>query len=147
MYALVDAKIASKVKKHSWNMRSRYVVRSDGITLHHFVMEHQMKIVVLQGEIDHVDRNPLNNTSVNLRVVTRKENLQNTKIRRDNKSGYKGVSRYKTHKWTAKASNGNGKQLHLGYFNTAKEAAIAYNKHLKTRTDIRECLKTYNTIN
>lgn len=42
-------------------------------------------------EIDHIDNNPTNNVLGNLRLCGRSENNQNTKIRKDNTSGAKGV--------------------------------------------------------
>ena len=42
--------------------------------------------------IDHIDRNPSNNKIENLRVVAHKENMNNCKIRSDNKTGVKGVT-------------------------------------------------------
>lgn len=154
LYALVDKKIAKKVKKHKWHMTGircgsgRYarttISKGNVMSLHEFVMRHQMKLVILEGGvIDHIDRDPLNNTSANLRIVTNKENSNNRKVRSDNMCGYKGVSKDKG-KWRARAGT-NGK-ISLGRFNSAKEAAIAYNTHLQSRTDIRECVKVYNKI-
>lgn len=45
-----------------------------------------------EQEVDHVDRNPLNNTRGNLRLVSSSENMRNRGRHRNNKSGYKGIS-------------------------------------------------------
>lgn len=42
--------------------------------------------------VDHLDRNPSNNNIENLRHATFSENCYNTKIRKNNTSGYKGIS-------------------------------------------------------
>ena len=42
-------------------------------------------------EIEHKDCNPKNNCIENLRLSNRSENLCNTKIRSDNKTGHKGI--------------------------------------------------------
>ena len=82
-------------------------------------------------QIDHIDGNPLNNRIENLRVATQSENQQNTKIRSNNTTGYKGVYFHKlTGKYAAQARL-NGKCIHIGLFTCPKEAAIAYNKAAK----------------
>ncbi len=46
--------------------------------------------------IDHIDRNRQNNSLENLRWATSSENNFNTGLRKDNKTGYKGISFCKT---------------------------------------------------
>ncbi|MDA6684686.1 HNH endonuclease signature motif containing protein [Escherichia coli] len=48
------------------------------------------------GFIDHINRVRTDNRISNLRLVTHSENMQNRKIQKNNKSGYRGVS------WDAK---------------------------------------------
>jgi hypothetical protein len=77
--------------------------------------------------IDHIDGNPLNNTKRNLRIVTNQQNCFNQKLTSKNKSGYKGVYLKKgTEKWAATVRV-NGKQTHLGYFDSKHDAARMYN--------------------
>ena len=76
------------------------------------------------GEIDHVNCNPLDNRFANLREADRFGNTRNTKKRRDNTSGYKGVGRKKG-RWVARIWAG-GKRKHIGYFDTAEAAYAAY---------------------
>ena len=79
-------------------------------------------------EIDHVDTNPQNNLISNLRLATSSNNKWNTNKPCTNTSGFKGVSLNKrTGRFTA-AYKKNGKQNHLGYFDTAEEASEAYKK-------------------
>ncbi|MDW2635890.1 HNH endonuclease [Citrobacter portucalensis] len=87
------------------------------------------------GEIDHIDRNALNNAINNLRVVDRSGNINNRTIpiQRNNKSGFRGVSFFKqTGKWRA-ATNIDKKKVHVGYFDTAEEAAAAISKFKEAR--------------
>ena len=81
--------------------------------------------------IDHIDRNILNNKIENLREATISENNINTGLRKNNTSGYKGVSFYKTkNNWASKIKR-NNKWYHIGYFNTPEEAHQARVKFLE----------------
>jgi hypothetical protein len=76
-----------------------------------------------EKQIDHIDGVKHNNSWANLREATGKQNSENTKLRVDNASGYRGVS-WKPHmqKWCARITS-QGKTFQLGYFKTAEEAA------------------------
>jgi HNH endonuclease/AP2 domain len=79
-------------------------------------------------EIDHIDGNRLNNQKSNLRLATSSQNKINRGPRKDNKSGYKGVSWHKQQeKWTARIMT-SGKYLSLGLFKDIRLAAQAYNE-------------------
>jgi len=72
--------------------------------------------------IDHKDTDRLNNKIENLRAASSNQNSENSQMRKDNTSGYKGV--YKRNgKWCAKI-NHNGKQIHLGTFIKIKDANL-----------------------
>jgi hypothetical protein len=80
----------------------------------------------IQGmEIDHIDRNPFNNRCNNLREVTRRQNMQNTKRARGGATCYGRT-------WIAQIFI-QGKSHTLGPFNTELQARKAYltacNKH------------------
>ena len=50
-----------------------------------------------------------------------------TRVRRNNSSGFKGVYFFKrTNRWRAKIAH-DGLEIHLGYYDSAEEAAMAYN--------------------
>ena len=68
-----------------------------------------------EHEIDHIDRDKLNNRIENLREVTRTCNLRNTGNRSNNVSGVKGVCWYKRHeKWLSTIRVAR-KSINLGY--------------------------------
>src|ERR1035437_6402891 len=76
--------------------------------------------------VDHRDLNGLNNQRKNLRLANDTENNRNVGIRRDNTSGYKGVTwRYDNQSWQTRIQV-NKKRIHLGYFTNPREAALAY---------------------
>lgn len=70
-------------------------------------------------EVDHINRNTLDNRKSNLRKVTRAQNQHN----RSNARGYTWCRRMK--KWKASIRI-NGAATHLGYFETEAEASQAY---------------------
>ena len=77
--------------------------------------------------VDHIDGCKTNNHYENLRWATHSENSRNQKNRTNTSSAYKGVHFYKARQnWVSKI-NFDAKQKHLGYFETEREAAEAYN--------------------
>lgn len=76
--------------------------------------------------IDHRNHIHDDNRLDNLREATQKQNLANRSISRCNTSGYVGVARKKdTRGWVATCKF-EGKNKHLGVFDTAEEASEAY---------------------
>lgn len=75
-------------------------------------------------DIDHENGNPDDNRLANLRLATRSQNNANSKVRRDNASGFKGVQK-RRNKWLAYLT-ANGKQVYLGYHSTPEAAHAAY---------------------
>ena len=81
--------------------------------------------------IDHIDENKSNNNVKNIRWATSSDNGCNQGKRMNNTSGYKGVSFNKpSNKYLARI-NINGKLKHLGLFETAEEASVAYEAKAK----------------
>jgi len=79
-------------------------------------------------EVDHINLNKLDNRPKNLRLVTRAQNMANTKKNCTNTSGFKGVS-YCRNKGKFRAQIGvNNVCRKLGYFNTAAEAAAVHDR-------------------
>lgn len=73
--------------------------------------------------IDRIDNNK-GYSPDNCRCVSYAVQSINTNLRKDNTSGYRGVSK-DSHNWRAQIQI-KGKQKFLGYFNTAEEASEAY---------------------
>ena len=75
--------------------------------------------------IDHINGIKTDNRIVNLRAGTLSQNQQNQRqARKDNKSGYLGVCKYKD-KWMA-CIKIKGKTKYLGYFDSPEKASEAY---------------------
>lgn len=87
-----------------------------------FVMHHGRLPV---GEIDHIDRDRLNNSAANLRECSRAENSWNTRGHIDSPTR-KGVTLDKRRGTYFARIRCNGVTRHLGAFRTEAEAAEAY---------------------
>lgn len=97
------------------------------IYLHKVVLERKLGTSIGSGErVDHKDNNPLNNRRENLRRALPSQNSQNQKLRTDNSTGYKGVSREgRTGKYYAQITV-KGKKHHLGTADTPQDASKLY---------------------
>lgn len=91
----IDAEDWPKVKDYYWYSHERedrvYVFQPKGNQL-----LHKHILIVEKGfDIDHKDRNGLENRKFNLRVCTRSENNCNAKCRKDNRLGVKCIRKVK----------------------------------------------------
>lgn len=127
-YAIVDAEDYERIVRHKWYydgyaMRDVYENGKKRKVLMHRV------VIGYDGDmdVDHINRDKLDNRKCNLRVVSRSVNLMNRGKTVKNKSGFKGVSWHKaTKKWAAFIRFNNQKTA-LGIFDDVHEAAAAYN--------------------
>lgn len=118
---LIDAEDFEKIKNKMWSLNDVGYIRTRNILLHRLIMDCPKNM-----QVDHKNGNTLDNRRCNLRICTQSENNRNTKKRRDNTSGYKGVSWNKNRKkWVAIISI-NSKHCALGYFTTKEEAYTVY---------------------
>ena len=75
-----------------------------------------------QGEIDHVDGDGQNNKLINLRSVSRKDNMRNRKKPSHNKSGVSGVHWNKEiNKWVVQIVS-DKKKFTVGYYGDINDA-------------------------
>ena len=92
---------------------------------------HQIVFAMVHGRwaekhVDHIDRNRSNNAPMNLREVSHNDNQKNRNVRKDNTSGFPGVTFDKRRKeWRAKLQL-EGKSLWLGAYQAFRDAAEAY---------------------
>jgi len=127
---IVDDNVFEAFSKYKWYAEGRngkyYACRRIGNKI---VKMHRVILGVDNAKIavDHINGDSLDNRSINLRSCTWAQNLRNSKLKPSNKSGYKGVcfsEKLNRFRATIKV---NYKQIHLGVFHTAIEAARAYN--------------------
>lgn len=101
----------------------------------HHHMAHCLAVLYMTGrwpqyQVDHKNRNGLDNSWDNLREATNSQNQGNSKIRKSNLSGIRGVQLVRG-KWLAKLQHQKKIYL-LGRFDNKEEAAAAYrNKALE----------------
>jgi hypothetical protein len=88
----------------------------------------------LKGYVnDHEDRNTLNNSRSNIRVITIAENTYNRSVSCNSKSGIRGVYWCKSHnKWRCEATY-EGKRHRLGRYDTLVEARRVIRKFWEER--------------
>jgi hypothetical protein len=145
--SLIDEIDADLAADYNWYEHKGYAIRnwqiSDGLPrrtmrLHKIILERKLGRSLVEGEIpDHGNRNRSDNRRENLQVVTSSGNRKNAKlhgshsqysrtdkIRKNNTSGYAGVS--KNHgRWTSSTMI-KGVRYRLGNFDTAEKAYEAY---------------------
>lgn len=76
------------------------------------------------AQVDHINHDGLDNQKENLRVATLQQNMWNQQLKVTSTTGYMGVSKRKG-RWLAQIGY-ESKRFHLGMFDSAKEAAYAY---------------------
>lgn len=118
-----------------WNWRAQWVsgqqsfiaVRGEGIVMSRVLMKCGPK-----EEADHRNFDTLDNRKNNLRKCTHLQNSQHRNRRRDNFSGFKGVTLDKiSGRWAASIKIPGGARKKIGRFSKPEEAAHAYDAAAK----------------
>lgn len=101
--------------------------RTRRVLMHRIILARMLgRPLTRRDMVDHADGNPLNNQRSNLRLASWAENGFNRSRQANGTSGYKGVTWFKRRqKWQALIQC-RGKRHFLGYYDTAEEAAHAY---------------------
>lgn len=124
-FTLVDDEDFELVSKYVWyGSEGRVKGRVDGsnlVFLHRFIMQPEK-----HQQIDHINRNALDNRRSNLRIANSSQNGANRGKQINNTHKYKGVYFHKkTQTWCARIKL-NKKHISLKYHATEEEAAKAY---------------------
>ena len=135
--AIVSARVYDEISKYKWyaswsihtnSFYARRQVRLQNGTQRSIGM-HRQVLGLDRGsvnEVDHINKDTLDNRDENLRVATHSQNLRNRGATKTNTSGFKGVYWDKERgKWRAQIML-NRRNFILGRFITAQKAHIAY---------------------
>lgn len=117
---ILDIESLEIVKDIKWSFsgiyakcdKSRYGKRF----MHEFILEKKND----KDVIDHINKNKLDNRKENLRICTNQQNLFNSKLAKNNTSGYTGV-RWNGFSWVAYIKY-NNKRINLGSFDNIEDA-------------------------
>ncbi len=118
---LVDVEDYNKIIKYNWHLAHGYPrtsINNKKVMLHHLILKKKKGM-----EVDHINRNKLDNRKKNLRLVTHLENCQN-RVQIKNGTIWREKGR---NFWRASIIT-NKRSRHIGVFKTKKEAIIAYKK-------------------
>lgn len=127
----VDSDLANQSWQAIYNphTQSYYARDRNSVRLHRTILSRVLGFDLRSDQlVDHIDHNTLNNCRYNLRLADNSRNQWNSKINRNSKSGYKGVTWHKVQsRWRARISVNNTVN-ELGYFDDPVKAAKAYDK-------------------
>lgn len=118
----VDEQNLYWLKKYRWfdngHGYAHTMIKGKNVYFHRLIMKAKKG-----QEIDHINRNKLDNRKSNLRFSNRYEQMRNA-IYKAGISGIVGVNPHGNH-WTVRKRI-NGKKTHLGCFNDIEQARMAY---------------------
>ena len=132
--AIVDAADYETLNRYNWyaswspRTKSFYVERSETIDgKKTSVLMHRQILRCAPGEWgDHANHNTLDNRRRNLRKSSPSENSRNRKVTPKSRTGLKGASFNTAREQYEARIRIHGRKVFLGYFDTALEAANAY---------------------
>jgi len=132
-FAIVSDEDYTKLRKYRWHLNPNdkgkrfYVARCyyrAGVRKYTYL--HRQIMRARKGQsVDHVNHDTLDCRRENLRFAGGWRNNANSRLRKTNKTGFKGVSLLANGRYTARVKK-SGKFYHLGRFNSAVDAAHAY---------------------
>lgn len=126
LVSIIDDDYFESISKTKWYLSTDgYACNRLGKFMHNYIHKRTVGM-----HTDHINGNKLDNRKKNLRTVTPSQNAVNSKIQKNNKSGYKGVSwkKRKNRKsgiWSSYIRV-NGKYIFIGEFHKKTDAINAF---------------------
>jgi hypothetical protein len=118
---------------YEWLSHYRWRYNSKGYAVHYTRVNGERKTVFMHRlildaprglQVDHINRDRLDNRRANLRFATRSQNQANKERQKNNTSGYKGVN-WHAGRWAARIRV-NRRRVHLGQYDDPETAALVY---------------------
>ncbi len=128
--AVVDGEDEEKLLAHRWSMNNNgYALRVPWVgDCPRAILMHRQILGLSHGDgqqVDHINRDKLDNRRANLRIVNYSEQAQNRSSYRGSTSRFRGVYWAKDkQRWRVRPGL-NGIYVHVGYFKSELEAAEA----------------------
>lgn len=138
---IVDLCDRPLVDPYRWHISTHgYATRHDGPSK---IQIHQILLQVEDGfEVDHENRNRLDNRRCNLRPSTHQKNTFNSNLRKHKTSRFRGVHWDSSRqRWTAVIQR-NGTAFHIGRFVSEEQAALKWNEMALERGEFA----VFNTV-
>ena len=141
-WSKIDKEDLELIQQYKWfynshiNYNTGYSITNyhkKSIKMHRLIKKNDLDIKAIELNIlskhilvDHINGDGLDNRKINLRICNHNENICNSKLRKNNTTGYKGVD-IKRKKYRSRIQL-NKKSIVIGSFDTAIEAARAYDR-------------------
>lgn len=130
--AIIDLEDLQYIEGYKWHAKEErngfiYARNNQVGPLHRYILSKYSQLE--EGRVvDHIDHNTLNNRKSNLRICTNQQNVTNSRVPKNNKSGYKGVYWCSSRqKWQAQVTI-NNKTKYIGRYNNLEDAIEARKK-------------------
>lgn len=129
MKALVDDEDFDKINAFKWYVGSEGYPQRSIFSQKTVQRMHVLIMLTPKGMVtDHVNGIKTDNRKENLRVCTQAQNTRNSKVRKSNKSGYKGVVKQENQTNRPYSTYIRSGKIHIliGSYKTPEDAARAY---------------------
>jgi AP2 domain len=132
VWAIINNEDYGKVSARKWYLQRKISRQGYAVTyINRYPVEMGKFILGIDGTVDHIDGDTFNNQRHNLRTATTQQNRANSKKVAKAASRFKGVFLSNNgKKWRAHIKF-EGKQTHLGTFDSEEDAAKAYDRAAK----------------
>lgn len=122
----IDADDYEKVKDYCWRVTNKgYVVANARNGSNRYVWIHRIIMGAEEDQfVDHKNWDKADNRKVNLRIATKAQNCTNIDLKKNNTTGYTGVTRTRNGRYLARIT-ANGTRHYIGTYDSFSDAVKA----------------------